>query len=101
MIGLCLGSSRVNANRKLIARRLFRLRVYEATKTEFQSLFERVMQYREAGFIKIKPYGNVGDRKNDGYTPDRHRSSEMIFRHSRSQRTITRLSRMRIQLNGS
>jgi hypothetical protein len=46
------------------------LRVHEAKGTEFQGLFERVMQLRyPKDFLTIKPYGNVGDRKNDGYLP--------------------------------
>ena len=27
------------------------------------------MQYRDRNFVPIQPYGNVGDRKNDGYIP--------------------------------
>jgi hypothetical protein len=57
----------MDETRKLIARRMFRLRVHEAKGTEFQHLFEQVMQYRYPGFKAIKPHGNVGDRKNDGY----------------------------------
>jgi hypothetical protein len=59
----------MEATRKLIARKMFRLRVYEAKGIEYQHLFEKVMQYRHSGFVPIKPYGNVGDRKNDGYIP--------------------------------
>jgi len=59
----------MEADRKLIARKLFRLRVHEAKGVEYQHLFEKVMQYRYPDFIPIKPYGNIGDRKNDGYIP--------------------------------
>jgi hypothetical protein len=52
---------------KLIARNMFKLRVHEAKGTAFQRLFERVMEYRFRDFTLIKPHGNVGDRKNDGY----------------------------------
>ena len=27
------------------------------------------MQYRDPNFVPIRPYGNIGDRKNDGYIP--------------------------------
>jgi hypothetical protein len=54
--------------RKLIARRLFRLRVHESKGMAFQRLFEQVMGFRYPNdFIPIKPYGNIGDRKNDGF----------------------------------
>lgn len=59
-----------SVEQKLLARRLFKLRILEAKGSEYQRLFERVMQYRYPNdFISIKPYGNVGDRKNDGYCP--------------------------------
>ncbi len=59
----------MDAVRKLIVRKMFQLRVYEAQATEYQRLFEKVMQYRFEDFVPIKPDGSVGDRKNDGYIP--------------------------------
>jgi C-terminal domain 10 of the ABC-three component (ABC-3C) systems len=60
----------MDAARKLIARRLFRGRVLGAHGAEYQRLFEQVMQHREPRFVRIKPSGAIGDRKNDGYLPD-------------------------------
>lgn len=57
----------MDATSKLIARNMFKLRVHEAKGTAFQKLFEKVMVYRSSGFTPIKPHGNIGDRKNDGY----------------------------------
>ena len=57
----------MNPSKKLIARKLVRLRIYEAKGIEYQHLFERVMQYHDRNFTPVKPHGNVGDRKNDGY----------------------------------
>lgn len=48
----------------------FRLRVFEKTATEFQSFFESIMEAAFLSFRKIRPYGNKGDRGNDGYRPD-------------------------------
>ena len=59
----------MDLNQKLIARKMFRLRVHEAKAAEYQRLFEKVMQYRDRNFVPIRPYGNIGDRKNDGYIP--------------------------------
>jgi len=53
--------------RKHLARTLFQLQVHRADGFEFEHLFGRVMEYSRAGFLKIKPYGNQGDRGNDGY----------------------------------
>lgn len=57
----------MNAAQKLIARRMMKLRILEAKATEYQRLFERVMSYAFPEFTPIKPYGRIGDRKNDGY----------------------------------
>jgi hypothetical protein len=59
----------MDATQKLLARKLFKLRVHEAQATEYQRLFEKVMGYRFQEFVPIKPYGNVGDGGNDGYIP--------------------------------
>jgi hypothetical protein len=59
----------MDATRKHIARRLLRLRVYQAKGQAYQSLFEKVMQWRDPDFVVIKPHGSIGDRKNDGYCP--------------------------------
>ena len=33
----------------------------------FERLFTSIMDYAEPDFLQIKPWGNIGDRKNDGY----------------------------------
>ena len=60
-------SDELKGDRKLVARKLFKLRVHESSGTAYQQLFEMVMGYAEPGFVPIKPYGCFGDRKNDGY----------------------------------
>lgn len=44
----------------------FRLKCYEVSGAEFQRLFEEIMKRREHGFIRVKPYGIIGDKKSDG-----------------------------------
>src|SRR5262249_24565645 len=44
-------------------------KVYQKTGTEFQAFFEAIMEKAFPGFQKIKPYGNEGDKGNDGYRP--------------------------------
>jgi hypothetical protein len=58
---------------KLVARKMFKLRVHEAKGFAFQRLFELVMGYRYTDFVPVRPYGNAGDRKNDGYIPSEGR----------------------------
>ncbi|XOV76559.1 MAG: hypothetical protein ACFHWZ_06680 [Phycisphaerales bacterium] len=50
---------------------MFRLRIHEAKGVAFQKLFEQLMEYDNAEFTRIKPYGSYGDRKNDGYIRSR------------------------------
>jgi hypothetical protein len=45
-------------------------KVYQKNATEFQSFFEDIMQKAFSDFQKIRPYGNQGDRGNDGCRPD-------------------------------
>ena len=45
-------------------------RIYQKSGTEFQSFFEDIMKKAFPDFQPIKPYGNKGDRGNDGYRPD-------------------------------
>src|SRR5271168_1077160 len=54
----------------------FRLRYVESTGDLFQSLFSTVMEMRYPGdFVRVRPWGKVGDRKNDGYL----RSKRQLF----------------------
>lgn len=52
---------------KFIARKLFQVEVYRSDGSGFQTLFVRVMQASSPTFRPVKPYGNQGDRKNDGF----------------------------------
>ena len=44
--------------------------IYQKNATSFQSFFTDIMQEAYPDFQKIRPYGNQGDRGNDGYRPD-------------------------------
>lgn len=52
---------------KHISRILFKNKIHEADGQKFEDLFSAIMNYTESGFKQIKPWGNIGDRKNDGY----------------------------------
>src|SRR5271163_2393549 len=55
---------------RCLARIIFKLKVHQANGIIFEQLFTQVMCYSRTGFLKIKPYGNQGDRGNDGYEKD-------------------------------
>ena len=43
----------------------------ERQGNEFQDLFAEIMERRDVGFQRVRPWGNQGDRKNDGWSPER------------------------------
>jgi len=57
----------LTSDEKTIARNLFKLLIHEADGVVFERLFTSIMDYAEPDFRQIKPWGNIGDRKNDGY----------------------------------
>lgn len=57
----------MNNQEKALARNQFKLKIHEANGQAFEDLFTAIMNYIEPDFQSIKPWGNIGDRKNDGY----------------------------------
>ncbi|QZE15668.1 hypothetical protein K4L44_07500 [Halosquirtibacter laminarini] len=57
----------MKGEQKTLARKLFRLKIHESDGNAFEDLFTQIMNYAEPDFQQIKPWGNIGDRKNDGY----------------------------------
>lgn len=54
----------------------FRLLYVESTGDSFQNFFSTIMEMRYPGdFVRVRPWGNIGDRKNDGYL----RSKRKLF----------------------
>ncbi len=61
----------MNRDEKTIARILFENKIFKANGQAFENLFTEIMSYAEPNFRKIKAWGNIGDRKNDGYVEDK------------------------------
>jgi len=57
----------MNVQEKTFARQLFQNKILKADGQIFEDIFSAIMYYAEADFQQIKPWGNIGDRKNDGY----------------------------------
>jgi len=67
----------------------WRVRCLEASPSEFQQLFEKVAGRIRPDFMKVRPYGKLGDRKCDGlywgdgvifqvYSPDELKQAETV-----------------------
>lgn len=54
-------------NEKYIARIMFQNKIYSADGQMYENLFTSVMQRMNPNFEQVKPYGNIGDWKNDGF----------------------------------
>jgi hypothetical protein len=50
-----------------LARILFENKIRSSNGNSFEDLFTQVMNYAEPDFEQIVPWGNIGDRKNDGF----------------------------------
>ena len=47
---------------------------------EFQTFFERLMGYaHKADFMACRPWGNQGDRKNDGFLKSERRLFQVLW----------------------
>lgn len=57
----------MNSQEKALARNQFKLKIHEANGQAFEDIFTAIMNYTDSDFQAIKPWGNIGDRKNDGY----------------------------------
>ena len=57
----------MNSQEKSLARQLFQNKIFRADGQVFEDIFTAIMNYAEADFRSIKSWGNIGDRKNDGY----------------------------------
>lgn len=52
---------------KALARIFFDNKIQRSNGSAFEELFTQIMKYSEPEFEQIKPWGNIGDRKNDGF----------------------------------
>ncbi len=49
----------------------FRLACAERRGNAYQELFAQILERRDPSFQRVRPWGNDGDRKNDGWSPER------------------------------
>jgi hypothetical protein len=57
----------MDTSARYIVRLIFQNKIYSSDGNEFERLFTQVMQYHNSNFCQIKPQGQFGDRKNDGF----------------------------------
>lgn len=52
---------------KYLARIMLKNKIYSSNGQAFEDLFSSIMKKKNKNFELVKPYGNYGDRKNDGF----------------------------------
>jgi hypothetical protein len=57
----------MNRDTKYIVRLIFQNKIYSCNGTTFEELFTQIMQCHNSNFRQVKPQGQYGDRKNDGF----------------------------------
>ena len=57
----------MDRNTKYIARLIFQNKIYSCDGATFETFFTHIMQCHNPNFRQIKPQGQYGDRKNDGF----------------------------------
>ncbi len=53
--------------KKYVSHILFENKLLKSSGQQFQDLFVQIMQHYDSDFKPVKPYGNLGDKKNDGF----------------------------------
>jgi hypothetical protein len=73
---------------------LFRVRRIESKGEAFQDLFSTIMEMRySADFVRVRPWGALGDRKNDGYLPSKRQLFQCYApREVELAKTITKIN---------
>lgn len=78
----------------------FQTAYLEKKGNEFQDWFASIMEKRyPADFVRVRPWGNVGDRKNDGYI----RSKRWLFQvyAPNEMRSKEALAKIKVDYNGA
>jgi len=57
----------MDENEKFYARKEFALKVLQLKGNAYEDFFVKIMKYHCDEFESVKPWGNLGDRKNDGF----------------------------------
>lgn len=57
----------MNTNQKYLAQLIFKNRIYSSDGQMFEDFFSSIMVKSNPNFTQVKPYGRIGDRKNDGF----------------------------------
>lgn len=83
-----------------IARSMFHLQIYESDGQRFEDLFSKIMYYKSPDFQQVKPYGNTGDRKNDGFIKSENTYYQVYAPENSSNNILTAVNKIQDDFKG-
>lgn len=90
----------MNINEKTIARQLFQNKIFKSDGQLFEDVFTAIMNYAEEQFQAIKPWGNIGDRKNDGYVKNKGVFYQVYAPEDIRKSYINAVNKLKTDFNG-
>lgn len=90
----------MNLQEKMIARILFQNKVLSADAQVFENLFSSIFGYARADFRQVKPQGNLGDRKNDGFEPASGRYYQVYAPENVQEKESTAIKKLEGDFDG-
>lgn len=85
---------------RLIARLMLKSRIVLADGQAFEDLFTEVLGYAHREFIPVRPYGDAGDRKNDGYRRDTGHYYQVFAPHDLRSTVVTAIKKLETDFAG-
>ena len=83
----------MNRDKRHIARIMFQNKVLAARGQAYEDLFIKIMMSSDPDFRGVKPQGQLGDRKNDGFNKKTGEYYQVYapedFRHSTKKSNLT------------
>lgn len=79
----------LDADSRYIIRVMFKNKVLASDGQVFENLFTTVMVKNNKCFEQVKPYGNIGDRKNDGFIKNEGKYYQVYAPESIGKNNIT------------
>jgi len=79
---------------------MFKLRVHECDGQAYEDLFVSVIGKRYPRFKPVKPHGNTGDRKNDGYIADTGSYFQVYAPENASRNIVHAIEKAKVDFEG-
>ena len=90
----------MNTNEKMLVRQLFQNKIFRSDGQSFEDMFIAIMNYAEEYFQAIKPWGNIGDRKNDGYIKDKGIFYQVYAPENIETSYVNAVKKLKVDFNG-